>query len=58
MKETVMAIAKNAKTYDEFVDAIYAIPDLFIDDDDTVFYNANNGRTYTYDVSEYIAKMS
>lgn len=53
-----MTIAKNAKTYDEFVDAIYAIPDLFIDDDDTVFYNANNGRTYTYDVSEYIAKMS
>jgi hypothetical protein len=59
MKKTVIAIAKASKTYDEFVDAIYALDAyVFIDDDDTVFYVADNGRTYTYDVSEYISKMA
>ena len=53
-----MAIAKASKTYDEFVDAIYALDAyVFIDDDDTVFYVADNGRTYTYDVSAFIAEM-
>jgi len=56
MKNTVMKIAKTAKTYDEFVDAIYAInATIMIDDDDTnkVVYFADNGRVYEYDVTAY-----
>ena len=56
-----MAIAKTAKTYDAFVDAIYALDAyVFIDDDNDgiVYYVADNGRTYEYDVSAYTSKMA
>ena len=56
MKNTVMKIAKTAKTYNEFVDAIYALDAyIMIDDDDLnkVVYFADNGRVYEYDVSAY-----
>ena len=61
MKKTVMTIAKTSKTYDEFVDRIYALDAyVFIDDDNDgiVFYVADNGRTYDYDVSAYTSKMA
>ena len=61
MKKTIMAIAKTAKTYDAFVDAIYALDAyVFIDDDNDgiVYYVADNGRTYDYDVSAYTSKMA
>lgn len=61
MKKTVMTIARTAKTYDEFIDNIYALDAyVFIDDDNDglVYYVADNGRTYTYDVSQYTSKMN
>ena len=60
MKKTILNIAKTSKTFAEFVNRIYNIPECIIDDDDefTVVYFARNGREYEYNVWEFIKNLT
>lgn len=59
MKKTIIAIAKTSKTWDEFIDRIYAIDATVIldDDENIVVYFDNNAKEHVYDVSAYTAKF-
>jgi hypothetical protein len=61
MKKTIIAIAKTSKTWDEFIDRIYAIDaTVILDDDDEniVIYFDNNAKEHVYDMSAYTAKFT
>ena len=60
MKKTIIAIAKTSKTWDEFIDRIYAIDaTVILDDDDEniVVYFDNNAKEHAYNVSAYTANF-
>ena len=60
MKKAILNVAKTAKTYDEFIDRIYALSEwIWITDENVniVEYIGNNNHMYSVDCSKYTANL-
>ena len=60
MKKAILNVAKTAKTYDEFIDRIYALGEwIWISDinDNIVEYIGNNNHMYSVDCSKYTTNL-